>query len=274
MERMNGKVLLSTECMTKGRRSSTRNIRSVRVQAKMTRNAIVVGKRDTLVIIPSDQQMERLAANVESQIILLKNARPNNPAEQVETGGKWTTWTLESDDECAFSVNSSHAQTVDVTVGGQQIRMIIDSGASMNAIDENVWVKLKGNKVKCTSKKCNKSLYTYGSQKPLEVLGSFTATAAVGDKETEGKFIVIKGKGEPLLGRHTAVQLGVLKVGLNINSVTSKETILEKHKEVLENSPITKSHYMWIQVLAQSPNQLGAYPWFSETKCSPKSRNW
>ena len=112
--------------------------------------------------------------------------------------------------------------------------MIIDSGASTNVIGENLWVKLKENKVKCTSKKCNKSLYTYGSQEPLEVLGSFTATAAAGDKETEGEFIVIKGKGEPLLRRHTAVQLGVLKVGLNINSVTSKETILEKHKEVFE----------------------------------------
>ncbi len=41
----------------------------------------------------------------------------------------------------------------------------------------------------------------------------------------QAEFIVIKGTGEPLLGRETAKKLGVLKIGTDIAAVTDLQTI-------------------------------------------------
>ena len=103
--------------------------------------------------------------------------------------------------------------------------MLIDSGASTNVIDKNMWSKLKQDKIKCVSRKSDKKLYAYGSKQPLNVLGTFSALARVEGKEAKAEFVVINGEGAALLGRETAIQLGVLKLGTRICTVTSNETI-------------------------------------------------
>lgn len=40
---------------------------------------------------------------------------------------------------------------------------------------------------------------------------------------TLAEFLVVRGKGIPLLKRETALKLGALKVGIDIASVTEKE---------------------------------------------------
>ena len=78
------------------------------------------------------------------------------------------------EDEYAFVVNSATApERINVTVGGVVVAMLIDSGASTNVIDKNLWLKLKPEKIKCVSKKSDKKLYAYGSDQPLKVLGTF-----------------------------------------------------------------------------------------------------
>jgi len=48
------------------------------------------------------------------------------------------------EDEYAFTVNSATSpEKIDVTVGGVVVAMLIDSGASTNVIDKNLWSKLK-----------------------------------------------------------------------------------------------------------------------------------
>ena len=41
----------------------------------------------------------------------------------------------------------------------------------------------------------------------------------VGNHTTDAEFCVISGKGEPLLGKDTAIMLGVLKIGIGMVSV-------------------------------------------------------
>ena len=48
--------------------------------------------------------------------------------------------------------------------------MLIDSGASCNAIDSNTWETLKSN-VKLN--KCDRKVYAYRSKSPLHVIGKF-----------------------------------------------------------------------------------------------------
>lgn len=61
-----------------------------------------------------------------------------------------------------------------------------------------------------------KKLLAYGSEKPLTVMGSFVTDASVKEKskaETTAGFFVIKERGKALLGRETAIELGVLRLG-------------------------------------------------------------
>ena len=84
------------------------------------------------------------------------------------------------------------------------------------------------------SKKSNKKLYPYGSKKPLEILGTFSALTKVGETVVKAEFVVIDGEGEALLGRETAVQLGVLQFGVPVYSLKSKEEILHDYKGIFE----------------------------------------
>ena len=89
--------------------------------------------------------------------------------------------------------------------------------------------------MKCTSSKTSEKLYSYGSCEPLKVAGCFTANVKVGNLTVEAEFTVIKGEGQALLGRETAIQLGVLALSeeLCINSLKEEDT-LQKYKPCFE----------------------------------------
>ncbi|XP_070579219.1 uncharacterized protein [Ptychodera flava] len=114
--------------------------------------------------------------------------------------------------------------------------MVIDSGASSNVIDKYLWHELKKKKIKCTdcTKGSTKKLYAYWASEPLKIMGSFTALTKCADREVEAPFFVIDGKGEPLLGQETAIQLGVLQLGPNINAIRSEAAIFEKYRDVFK----------------------------------------
>ena len=84
------------------------------------------------------------------------------------------------------------------------------------------------------SKQSDKKLHAYGSKQPLKVLGTFSVLAKVTENEVKAEFVVIDGKGVALLGRETAAQLGVLKLGILICSLTSKETIMSDYKRIFK----------------------------------------
>ena len=158
------------------------------------------------------------------------------------------------EDEYAFTVNSvTSPEKIDVTVGGVVVEMLIDSGASTNVIDKNLWSKLKQDKIKCVSRKSDKKLYAYGSKQPLNVLGTFSALVRVEGKEIEAEFVVINGEGAALLGRETAIQLGVLKLGTRICTVTSSETIMSDYKEIFEGVGKLKDYQVKLHVNPDVP---------------------
>ena len=155
---------------------------------------------------------EKLAISVEELTILVRNVKrkqqnlPNldGKRNQKERKGRSQSgmWEVKEKDKYAFTVNSATSpEKMDVTVGGVVVEMLIDSGASTNVIDKNLWSKLKQEKIKFVSRKSNKKLYAYGSTQPLNVLGTFSALVRVKGKETEAEFVVINGKGVALLER-------------------------------------------------------------------------
>lgn len=78
----------------------------------------------------------------------------------------------------AFSITSSGAKYsfAHVTVGGVQVKLLVDSGATVNFMDHKLWESMKVNREKCVSQRSSKELYAYGG-KPLTVIGRFQADA-------------------------------------------------------------------------------------------------
>ena len=128
------------------------------------------------------------------------------------------------------------------------MKMVIDSGASTNIVDKGVWNDLKQQKIVCVSKKCDKKLYAYGSKKPLKVSGTFSGLTKVAESEVQAEFVVIDGEGEALLGRETALQLGVLKLGAPVYTVQSKEVIMSDYKGVFDGVGKLKDYQVKLHV--------------------------
>ncbi|CAL1586203.1 unnamed protein product [Knipowitschia caucasica] len=125
----------------------------------------------------------------------------------------------------AFVVrDNSNTDSLTFNVGGVDLVMLIDSGATTNIVDENTWEGLKKKKINCESAKSDKKLYTYSSKEPLPVKGVFTCDVKIGKRATQAEFTVIAGQGVPLLGRQTATELGVLRVGVGVAAVTDVKT--------------------------------------------------
>ena len=146
------------------------------------------------------------------------------------------------DSEYAFGVlggaDNPDSGEISVKIRGVQVTMIIDSGASCNVLDRNLWEYLKANKVRWASTKATKKLYSYGNKQPLQVAGTFTADVFVGNRElNEVEFVVIESEGHALLGRETAIALGVLQLGPQINSLQLSTDGENRGPNILDKFP-------------------------------------
>ena len=90
---------------------------------------------------------------------------------------------------------------------GKIINILNDSGASTNVIDKSTYELVKTTE-NCLSKS-NAKIYLYGSKVPLDLLGKTKLKMQIGGSEHEIDFQVIKGTGEPLIGRKSATKQGL-----------------------------------------------------------------
>lgn len=121
--------------------------------------------------------------------------------------------------EMVSSANDSN-DMVWAKVGGILIEMQIDSGVQSNIIDGSTWESMcqHGVKVLSSFQHSDKKFRAYAQQDNLIVTTMFDAEIVISDKNNHrskvARFYVIQGGPQPLLGRTTAKQLGVLIVGL------------------------------------------------------------
>ena len=65
------------------------------------------------------------------------------------------------------------------TVGGVELDVIIDSGASCHIIDRPCWEMLKSKLVTCNCYFADKKIYSYGTDEPLKLAAAFQAEVSI-----------------------------------------------------------------------------------------------
>ncbi len=73
--------------------------------------------------------------------------------ERIEENIKQTVNQVEGQTDYAFAIQDDCRDTdrLNVCLGNVHLRMLVDSGASSNVIDEKTWEKLKPERIKCHS---------------------------------------------------------------------------------------------------------------------------
>ena len=113
-----------------------------------------------------------------------------------------------------------------VTVENREFQVLVDTGATVDVMDEITLKRLLADKV--TLRRSSSVLHAYQPNEnpsaPLKVVGKFEAIVESNTRIAPATFHVIKGQKstEPLTGFQTMEDLGLVKV---VNTVQSEETI-------------------------------------------------
>ena len=117
-------------------------------------------------------------------------------------------------------------------VGNYQLRVIIDSGASVNVIDKKDFDRLVQQNKEIMLRRTNTKIFAYGAEQPLPLVGAFDATVESVTCSTVAIFYVVSGNYGSLLGHETAVELELLQVDpAEIRTIKEQSDTAEKLKE-------------------------------------------
>lgn len=111
-------------------------------------------------------------------------------------------------------------RTVKIKVGGVLLTFVIDTGADEDILSEGDWRTLKriGFDAYAVTKGSNKTFNSYGSTKPLTVLGEVETDVTFNKETLRTKFYVIRDGKCSLLSGNTAVKLGLVKFLYEVNN--------------------------------------------------------
>ena len=147
-----------------------------------------------------------------------------------------------SENECLFTLtahNVHHRSDSLHTLEIEHIpvQMLIDSGASVNVLDLETYHRLKEQKgVQLMPSTLR--VYAYGSTTPLNILGTVSGRVKCNSAEIVAKFVVVHNQQAGcLLGRQTATQLGLLRVGPQVSSINcavSPHSLRQRYPSVFD----------------------------------------
>ena len=143
-----------------------------------------------------------------------------------------------SEEEYMYAVKqkSTGCPTAKVNIGGSTIKIMIDTGASINVLDQQAFDKLNGIKLQPTKVQA----FPFNTKQPVHFEGKFETLVESKEKYCLATFYVMKEqKAGCLLSANTAQELGL--ISLNLNQVHSSNTkddnvraIIDEYKQVFE----------------------------------------
>jgi len=156
----------------------------------------------------------------------------------------------EDSGEYLFHVNhqSSKQPQVTVKVNNDNLNFVIDSGASVNILDESSFSKLRPQP---SLKRAQSNIYTYGAKSPLSLKGSFHAAVESNDRVTEAQIFVAAGNSGNLLSYKTASELGLIKIKVDTvkqDDGITVEKLAQKHPELFAGVGMLKNHQVQLHI--------------------------
>ena len=122
----------------------------------------------------------------------------------------------ETDDDYVFSMHMENKlPTVNLNIQGIEAKFIIDTGASINVIDECIYRKLNPMPQLLRH---DKPVYAFNSSSPLKVEGKFETQIQYKDSIEKAEMIVIKTRGRNLINYETSSKLGLIQMLDNIET--------------------------------------------------------
>ena len=143
----------------------------------------------------------------------------------------------------AFTINEVQNQSntrkkqrsfnANLKIGKSTIPFQIDSGSSVNIIDETTFQCIKKNNPNIVLRKSRKRLFGFGSQTRLPLVGQFECVLESKKRITSAKIVVVKGTTGCLLSGQTSIDLSFLTVKISNVKPESTFTKLASQKKVL-----------------------------------------
>ena len=140
------------------------------------------------------------------------------------------------DHNYSFSLNPDSHSTVQATVGGQPMQLIVDTGSNVNVIDRSTWEDLKSKGIKCKSWPVEEKLFAYGQKDGFDVIGKFSTERILASGiACVAEFVVFEGHGDPIMSRKTAIDLNLVEFNVNtLDSKTLTDSVKQEFKSVFE----------------------------------------
>ena len=204
----------------------------------------------------------------------------NNIDEEPSNNPELTSEDSYDDDEVnsfiVFTIDDNNkGTTFPVIINNTTVPILIDSGSSINLIDEETYSKIIP---KLTLTPSKSKIFAYQAQTPLKLLGEFNTVIQAGEQYTNVSITVIQGKGKSILSKTTAEKLDLLRVGPplskpinHLDETQTVDTILAKHKEIFEGHGLLKNTEIKLHIDPEATpiaTPLRRIPWHTRQKVS------
>ena len=132
--------------------------------------------------------------------------------------------------------------------------VMIDSGASCNLMSKATWENVKQSQVRATFRKESIRLFAYGSEKPLSIHEIVTTDVVSIDTNAKctADFVVIQRDAITLLGKHSAISVGLLRVGPQVSHVDhypeSRDLIMSRYKDLFTGVGLLKYYSVHLHI--------------------------
>ena len=144
-----------------------------------------------------------------------------------------TTCVVENDHDLLFAT-SSQVNTLDthsVTMAGQPVQVLLDSGSTCNTLNEQVAKFLQ-----LTTMNCSRTILPYQSD-PIHITKKVFVTVCSGTKTENAEFLVLPGSAVPLIGRSLATKLNLIRLGPPTSISADSTNVLTHTASVLKQYP-------------------------------------
>lgn len=150
----------------------------------------------------------------------------------------------DSTDSSEFSyavMGENKCPKVSVKINNHDTVVLIDTGSSVNLVNDTV-----AKKFPVKLQKCHTKVYAYNSMMPLPVIGQFRTQVVHNSQSLKCDFLVVKGNCASILGYSSAHELGIVQIVSSISQ--EKEDIVSKYPNLCSGLGKLKGYQMKLHI--------------------------